>query len=116
MAAFMLTACGAGEGKSAPENMKFDTTVSNTVFLVETQPIDSGYGYSISVDGKKFISQTIIPVIEGNHHFQTEEDALNTGKVVVKKMLSSRDLPSLTKEDLMMLGILSQDGSLIIKK
>lgn len=71
-----------------------------------------GYSYTISVNGKKFIHQTIIPVVEGFHHFATAEDALNTGKVVVLKMINTSDLPSLTTQDLIMLGILTHDGNI----
>ena len=75
-----------------------------------------GYAYTISVDGRRYIHQTIIPVVQGFHHFETAEDALNTGKVVVAKMLHSNDLPSLNTGDLIMLGILSKDSTLNKRK
>ena len=115
-----LAAGCANGGQKQVENahLKYDTTVHGRTYSVETEPLDtaSGYLYTVSVDGRKFIKQTIIPVVEGFHHFETAEDALNTGKVVVSKMIHSADLPSLTREDLIKLGILTQDGTLKTKK
>ena len=107
-----------GQKNGEPANLKFDTTVQGRTYSVETEPLDTakGYSYTISVDGRKFIKQTIIPVVAGFHYFETAEDALNTGKVVVSKMIHSADLPSLTKEDLIKLGILTQDGNIKDKK
>lgn len=117
MTAALFAGCNGGGNKAAePVSLKFDTVAGNRTFAVETQQIDSGYGYTVSVNGKKLIQQTIVPVIEGKHRFVTAQDALNTGKVVVGKMISTADLPSLTKEDLIMLGVLSQDGTLITTK
>ncbi|MBQ2098059.1 MAG: DUF4907 domain-containing protein [Bacteroidales bacterium] len=124
VAAAVLVGCnGAGSSQNAgdePVSLKFDTVAANIIYSVETQKydkdsiegIDSGYGYLVSVNGKKFINQKMIPVIEGKHRFATAEDALNTGKVVITKMIQTADLPSLTKADLIKLGILSQDGTL----
>ena len=119
-----LAAGCAGSGKPAPgtntdgNTLTYDTTAQGKQFSVEVQPLDTaeGYSYTISVNGKKFIHQTIIPVIEGFHHFATAEDALNTGKVVVLKMINTSDLPALTREDLIMLGILTHDGNIKDKK
>lgn len=109
---------GGKQGQEQPTHLKFDTTAQGTTFSVEAQPLDTtdGYSYTISVNGRKFIHQTIIPVVEGFHHFETAEDALNTGKVVVFKMMNTSDMPALTTEDLVKLGILSQDGSIKSKK
>ena len=118
IAAFAIGCAGGKQGQEQPTHLKFDTTAKGSTFSVEAQPLDTtdGYSYTISVDGKKFIHQTIIPVVSGLHHFETAQDALNTGKVVVNKMISSSDLPSLTSEDLIKLGILSPDGSIKSKK
>ena len=109
---------GGKQGQEQPTHLKFDTTAQGTTFSVEAQPLDTtdGYSYTISVNGRKFIHQTIIPVVEGFHHFETAEDALNTGKVVVFKMMNTSNMPALTTEDLIKLGILSQDGSIKSKK
>ncbi|MBO7461639.1 MAG: DUF4907 domain-containing protein [Bacteroidales bacterium] len=118
IAALAMGCAGGKQGQEQPTHLKFDTTAQGTTFSVEAQPLDTtdGYSYTISVNGRKFIHQTIIPVVEGFHHFETAEDALNTGKVVVFKMMNTSDMPALTTEDLVKLGILSQDGSIKSKK
>lgn len=118
--AALLTGCAGGtqQQQSQPQSLKFDTTVQGRTYSVEAQPLDSadGYSYTISINGHRYIHQTIIPVVQGLHHFETVEDALNTGKVVIAKMMHSNDLPSLTTGDLIMLGILSKDSTLNKRK
>ena len=119
-----LAAGCAGGGQTSQNNesvgdtLTYDTTVLGKKYSVTAQPLDTtdGYSYTISVNGRKFIHQTIIPVVEGLHHFATAEDALNTGKVVVFKMMNTSDLPSLTTQDLIMLGILTHDGNIKDRK
>ena len=124
IAAVAIVGCANNGNSDEPRTLKFDTTVAGATFSVETQffekdttkHIDCGYGYFVSINGKKLINQTWIPVVEGYNRFATAEDALNTGKVVVGKMLRSADLPSLEKDDLIKLGILKPDGSLNTRK
>ena len=119
IAAALAAGCAGGgqtpqNNESAGNTLTYDTTVQGKKYSVVAQPLDTtdGYSYTISVNGRKFIHQTIIPVVEGFHHFATAEDALNTGKVVVFKMMNTSDLPALTTQDLIMLGILTQDGNI----
>ena len=119
MAAVAIVGCANNE-----EPLRFETTMGTAKFSVETQffeqdtakHIESGYGYFVSVNGKKLIDQKWIPVVEGYNRFATAEDALNTGKVVVDKMMHTADLPALSKEDLIKLGILKSDGTLNKRK
>lgn len=98
------------------EPLSYDTTVADTVkFHLETQIVDGGYGYIIAVAGRKKISQTVIPVVEGRNHFLSPDDALKVGKLVLAKMASGEGLPSLTMDDLRNAGIVDHDGNLIKK-
>ena len=96
--AFLILSCGSGTS--------YETKVSNVVFRVETMEVEGGFGYSVFVNGKKFIEQKNIPAVEGNQVFKTSDDALKVGKLVVKKMTESTDLPSVTKEELKALGVI----------
>lgn len=118
IAALAAGCTSGGQQPQQPDTLSYDTTAQGKQYSVMVQPLDTtdGYSYTISVNGRKFIHQTIIPVVEGFHHFATAEDALNTGKVVVSKMISTSDLPSLTTQDLIKLGILTQDGNIKDKK
>jgi len=118
IAALAAGCASGGQQSQQSDTLTYDTTVQGKQYSVVAQPLDTakGYSYTISVNGKKFIHQTIIPVVEGFHHFATAEDALNTGKVVVLKMINTSDLPSLTTQDLIMLGILTHDGNIKDKK
>ena len=118
IAALAAGCASGGQQSQQSDTLSYDTTAQGKQYSVMVQPLDTtdGYSYTISVNGRKFIHQTIIPVVEGFHHFATAEDALNTGKVVVSKMISTSDLPSLTTQDLIKLGILTQDGNIKDKK
>lgn len=118
IAALAAGCASGGQQPQQSDTLSYDTTAQGKQYSVMVQPLDTtdGYSYTISVNGRKFIHQTIIPVVEGFHHFATAEDALNTGKVVVSKMISTSDLPSLTTQDLIKLGILTQDGNIKDKK
>lgn len=47
---------------------------------------DLGWGYSISIDGKKTINQPNVPGVPGNKGFATEEQALKTANFVIYKI------------------------------
>ena len=63
-----------------------------------------GWGYSITVDNKIFIKQTMIPVIQGVKSFASESDAINVANLVIGK-IKNHQKPTLVKEDLVSLGI-----------
>ena len=66
--------------------------------------INEGWGYSIFLNGKLYIKQTIIPVIEGNKNFDTEADANKCAELVVAK-LKAHHKPTLVLDDLKNIGI-----------
>jgi hypothetical protein len=71
---------------------------------VETYKVSDGWGYQIKVNDKVFIDQPFIPVIAGNKPFPSRSTALKAGKIM-KQRLIDRKMPSLTKEDFIMIGI-----------
>ncbi len=73
-------------------------------FKVDSFKTKTGWGYTISDRNKILIKQSIIPVISDIKSFSTEEDALNTAKLVVSKLDQNKP-PTLTKNDLILLKI-----------
>lgn len=73
---------------------------------VEVKPFKTGngWGYDIVVDKEIFIHQLTIPAIAGNRSFSSQQDAVKTGNLVVKKLLAGK-FPSLTSEEIMLLGV-----------
>ncbi|MDB5258765.1 MAG: hypothetical protein JWM14_3460 [Chitinophagaceae bacterium] len=67
---------------------------------------DLGWGYSISIDGKKTINQPNIPGIEGKKGFKTKEQALKTADFVIYKIKHNSFPPSVTRKELDSLGVL----------
>ncbi|GAA6768280.1 DUF4907 domain-containing protein [Flavobacterium johnsoniae] len=74
------------------------------VLKTETFKTDTGWGYSISYKEKIIIKQSIIPVINENKSFSTQEDALKTAGLVVSKLKQNLS-PSVTKNELILLKI-----------
>lgn len=74
------------------------------VLKTETFKTNSGWGYSISYQEKIIIKQSIIPVINDNKSFSTEEDALKTANLVVEKLKQNLS-PTVTENELILLKI-----------
>ncbi|MBO4244573.1 MAG: DUF4907 domain-containing protein [Bacteroidales bacterium] len=88
---------------------QWDTTDNTGLKLrLETIQVDSGWGYAIFADEKKLIMQKQIPVVEGNHVFESQEDAYNCAHLVIKKLLSGEMPPSVTRQELKDLNIIKQ--------
>ena len=66
---------------------------------------DNGWGYTITVNNKVFIKQSMIPAVEGNKGFSTQEDAAKVGQLIIDK-LANHESPAVKKEDLQKLGII----------
>ncbi len=73
-------------------------------FELKPIKVNSGWGYTISNNQKIIIKQTIIPVIPENKHFQSKDEALKVGRLVLEK-LNKNISPSVTKKDLILLSI-----------
>ncbi len=58
-----------------------------------------GWGYRIAVSGKNIIIQDNIPAVSGQKAFTTEDDALKTGALVLKKIQDGK-LPNINKREL----------------
>ena len=67
--------------------------------------LDKGWGYQILVNKKIYINQRIIPVVQGNKEFTTQEQALKVANLVISKMKKKASLPSVTIKELDSLGI-----------
>lgn len=73
-------------------------------FNLESIKTPNGWGYIIKNNDKIIIKQSIIPVIENQKSFKTEEEALKVGNLVLKK-LKHKIAPTITKKDLILLSI-----------
>ncbi|PWT97818.1 MAG: hypothetical protein C5B52_13310 [Bacteroidetes bacterium] len=71
---------------------------------LKTFQTTGGWGYDVRVDSKTFIHQEYIPAVEGQKRFASEADALKTGQLVVRK-LTKGQLPTLSKEEIAVLGV-----------
>lgn len=101
--AVIMSACNNNSNTAAGNKTHAD---SSTV-TVYTFQVGQGYGYAIFVNGKEFINQNCIPVIQGNKPFVSRQQAGKTGKFVAQK-LRNKQLPALTLEDLDKLDITQQ--------
>ncbi|TND09140.1 MAG: hypothetical protein FD123_1543 [Bacteroidetes bacterium] len=65
-----------------------------------------GWGYDLYVDGKKTIHQNIIPAVQGNQPFATEQDARKVGDFAADKMMKTGEFPTISVEELQEMGII----------
>ncbi len=68
-------------------------------FTVKTIRTSSGWGYAIKKDKQSIIYQEYIPSQEGNISFKTKDAALQTGKLVIRK-LEKNENPGLTENEI----------------
>ncbi len=89
-------------GFSIKSNKKND----DKMLMVESVPIQTskGWGYNILVDHKIYIHQEFMPAIEGKKAFSSEEDAMKTSEVAIKKLIKGKP-PFITKRELDSLNI-----------
>ncbi|MCW3805110.1 DUF4907 domain-containing protein [Plebeiibacterium marinum] len=67
--------------------------------------VDNGWGYDISVNGKVFIHQDVIPGVQGKKAFYSQQDAEKAAKLVVKKIENKEMPPAVSTQELKELGI-----------
>lgn len=66
--------------------------------------VNNGWGYSITMNNKTIIKQTVIPTISNEKSFKSEEDALKVGNLVLGR-IKQHVSPTVLKKDLILLKI-----------
>ena len=72
--------------------------------LVKSIKVKGGWGYTIAVNDKIVIKQTVIPTVSYQGSFKTEADALKVGNLVLERIKQNLS-PTVTKKDLILLEI-----------
>ncbi|MCC6700277.1 MAG: DUF4907 domain-containing protein [Fluviicola sp.] len=125
--AFCLASCSASTEQSTPLDMKTVETTSTSKKDVErkttaqTTPANerkqskliakpiydaaAGWGYDIFDGDKLVVHQPHIPAIQGNYGFENADEALLVATKVIEKIDAGIMPPSLTKEELLQLGV-----------
>ncbi len=99
---------------STPKKKQSKASAAKITWTFQTYAVKGGWGYYIFCNGDKMINQDQIPAIEGKHPFASDEQAKKTAQLVVEKLCKNK-IPSVTKEELIKLGVI--DASLVpIKK
>ena len=84
---------------ASPANSKDFMPVGSYAFKT-----GDGWGYTITVDNKIFIKQSIIPCIAGEKSFASKADAEKVAGLVLNK-IKTHQKPSISKSELEKLGI-----------
>ena len=71
---------------------------------LESIKTPTGWGYVIKNNDRIIIKQSIIPVIPSQKSFETEQQALKVGNLVLQKLNENKS-PTITKKDLILLSI-----------
>lgn len=76
----------------------------NAEYKVNTFKVNNGWGYTIAINDKTIIKQTVIPTVSNNESFKNEGDALKVGNLVLKRIKQNLS-PTVAKNDLILLEI-----------
>lgn len=76
----------------------------NTEFEVKSFKVNSGWGYTIGMNDKIIIKQTVIPTVSVKRSFSSEADALKVGNLVLERIKQNIS-PTVAKKDLILLEI-----------
>ena len=111
-ALLMITAIGFFVGYGIRRRSQF----RKDHMLVELRAIQTsrGWGYDILTDGHAYIHQNIIPDIQGEHGFETKEEALAVGQKVKDRLVAGQ-LPIISIDEMHQLGVHFPDSTNIKK-
>ncbi len=73
-------------------------------FEVKSIKVNDGWGYSIGMNDKIMIKQTVIPTVSAQRSFKSEADALKVGNWVLERIKQNLS-PTVAKKDLILLEI-----------
>jgi hypothetical protein len=77
---------------------------NNEQYLVKSFKVKDGWGYTIAINNKIVIKQTVIPTVSKQMSFKSEGDALKVGDLVLERIKQNLS-PTVTKNDLILLEI-----------
>jgi hypothetical protein len=77
---------------------------NNEKYLVKSFKVKDGWGYTIAINNKIVIKQTVIPTVSKQESFRTEGDALKVGNLVLERIKQNLS-PTVAKNDLILLEI-----------
>ncbi|MDD5149240.1 MAG: DUF4907 domain-containing protein [Flavobacterium sp.] len=76
----------------------------NNQYEVKSLQVNGGWGYIIAINNRTIIKQTVIPTLSEKRSFNTEEDALKVGNLVLERIKQNLS-PTIAKNDLILLEI-----------
>jgi hypothetical protein len=76
-----------------------NSTKKDTVIVYQTE--SKQWAYKIKLQNRIIIKQEYIPALEGNKPFKNKKDALNIGKLVLRKLLKNqKEFPDITLKEI----------------
>jgi len=82
----------------------FVSCKNNDDYIVKSFKVNAGWGYTIGINDKIIIKQTMIPTVSEKRSFKSEKDALKVGNLVLERIKQNLS-PSVAKKDLILLEI-----------
>lgn len=88
------------ENDPVKQNSRKENIDQERISLSAFQEDSLGWGYDIFVDGKLYVHQPHIPVIQGMHGFKSKSEALAVGNYVAEKIENGVIPPRVSKIEL----------------
>lgn len=73
-------------------------------YNVKSLKLNDGWGYTIDLNNKIIIKQSVIPTVSNNKSFKSEVEALKVGNLVLQRIKQNLS-PTVAEKDLILLEI-----------
>lgn len=93
------------------ERNRSGTYGADTPYHVDVFRTGSGWGYTVRINNKPYIRQSILPSVEGSIPIRSKAMAIKLGNAVLAKM-SHQESPAITRKELEVLGIIPSSKSI----
>ena len=103
----LMVILSCSENKPTENNNKHKIIhQNNEKVYAKAIKLETGWGYDIYMDNKRYIHQYIIPDVSGVYTFETKEKALKAANLVVKKIVNGIIPPFVTVKELDSIDVL----------
>lgn len=87
-------------------NYSFEKCIQTQQLELKVFDIENGWGFDIYRNGKLYVNQSTIPAINKSKYFYSEKNAVNVGKLMMRKICKNIFPPTISIKELDSLSVI----------